>query len=469
MNEDKEKDINLPKVTEKPEVQIKRGANDLFSGISSFFNELIDLKKGLDIEGTIINIKNNKRMRGANAWLLMCSIMIASLGLDLNSPAVIIGAMLISPLMSPVLGIGLAVGINDKITLSIALQHFGIAIAIAIITSTLYFYFTLFGEATPEIIARTSPTLLDVLVAFFGGLAGIISGSRKDVSNAIPGVAIATALMPPLCVTGFGIATGDLKIILNSFYFFFLNATFIALATYIMVRHLDFPAKSYGTQKETIGTRWLLIGFSALVIIPSAFILFGVLNDLRDRENIKQFIDDNFENAICQHKKNTQTDSFEVKVFLFEKLDSAAQSDYQKMLAEKYEVSRARLNFFQTELPTLNPSDIEASVTNKIAAMLEAKETIENERDRVIQGLRSKLDSLSSKELILNQISKEVKVVFPHLEECKLYIPPLDEQKKFDLPPLAQVKWSKQINKTEEERLRKYLIMRTGLDSIKVR
>jgi len=202
---------------------------DVMRNFGDFFYNLIDLRAGLDREGTIVNIKNNKKMAGANAWLLMCSIMIASLGLDLNSPAVIIGAMLISPLMSPILGIGLAVGINDNDALLLALKHFGIAIVIALVTSTLYFWLTPFGMETSEIRARTAPTLLDVLVAFFGGVAGIISGSRKDKSNAIPGVAIATALMPPLCVTGYGLATGNWTFMLNSFYLFFLNATFVAL------------------------------------------------------------------------------------------------------------------------------------------------------------------------------------------------------------------------------------------------
>jgi uncharacterized hydrophobic protein (TIGR00271 family) len=209
--------IEDPKSTER----IRRGASDLLIGITDFFRDLTDLRTGLDREGTIISIKNNKKMHGANAWLLMCSIMVASLGLDLNSPAVIIGAMLISPLMSPILGIGLSVGINDRNMLSIAIRHFGLSIIIALVTSFLYFKLTPLGEITDEISARTAPTFLDVLVAFFGGIAGIISGSRKDKSNAIPGVAIATALMPPLCVTGFGLAKQEWEIMINSFYLFF--------------------------------------------------------------------------------------------------------------------------------------------------------------------------------------------------------------------------------------------------------
>ena len=178
-----------------------KSMSQLFQEFKDFFEDLFDLKDGMDERGSIINIINNKEMKGANAVLLMCSIMVASLGLDLNSPAVIIGAMLISPLMSPILGVGLGFGINDKETLFISLQHFFLALAIALITSYLYFKITPFGALTDEIKGRTAPNLLDGLVAIFGGTAGIISITRKDKSNAIPGVAIATALMPPLCLS----------------------------------------------------------------------------------------------------------------------------------------------------------------------------------------------------------------------------------------------------------------------------
>ena len=238
---------NTPKNTN---LNIVDSFKKLLNDIWAFFYDLIDLKDGMDRKGTIQNIKDNKRMRGANAWLLMCSIMIASLGLDLNSPAVIIGAMLISPLMSPILGVGLGVGINDRETLYVSLQHFVIAIGIALFTSTFYFFFTPFGDLTDEIRARISPNTLDALVAFFGGIAGIISGSRIDKSNAIPGVAIATALMPPLCVTGYGIANGEWEIMSKSFYLFFLNATLVALATFLIVRFLRLPMKKYETIRD---------------------------------------------------------------------------------------------------------------------------------------------------------------------------------------------------------------------------
>lgn len=269
-------------MSEQIETNKPKSLTEFFSSIWDFFYNLLDLKDGLDKEGTIINIKSNKEMKGANAWLLMCSILIASLGLDLNSPAVIIGAMLISPLMSPILGIGLGIGINDRNTLNISGKHLLIAIGIALVTSTAYFGITaslgIGGGFTDEIRGRTSPSILDAMVALIGGMAGIISSSRKDKSNAIPGVAIATALMPPLCVTGYGIAQffgylfgaesinlNFVSVMFNSFFLFVLNATLVALATYFIVRFMDFPSRSFKSAKEELRSKSLLY-FTSLAL-----------------------------------------------------------------------------------------------------------------------------------------------------------------------------------------------------------
>jgi len=218
---------------------------DFFRGLKNYILDVIDLDKGVDKVATIQEIKDKKSMDGANAWMLMCSIVIASIGLSQNSQAVIIGAMLISPLMSPILGIGLGVGINDYGTLLKSLRHLGLAIAITLITSTIYFAITPFDDLTNEIKARTEPTFLDIFIAIFGGIAGIVSIARKDISTTLPGVAIATALMPPLCVTGYGIAHLDWQITLTSFYLFFLNTFFVAASTYLIIKLLRFPLRKY--------------------------------------------------------------------------------------------------------------------------------------------------------------------------------------------------------------------------------
>jgi uncharacterized hydrophobic protein (TIGR00271 family) len=196
--------------------------------LKRLYNHIFGFEEGTDILSTIEGIKRDIVFRGHTAWILIFSILIASIGLNVNSTAVIIGAMLISPLMGPILGVGLSIGIFDFNTFVKSLKNFGIAILISLITSTLYFIITPLDIEQSEILARTKPTLLDVLVALFGGFAGIIAGSRKEKSNVIPGVAIATALMPPLCTAGYGLANLKFDYFLGAFYLF-LSTLFLSV------------------------------------------------------------------------------------------------------------------------------------------------------------------------------------------------------------------------------------------------
>ncbi|OAV44468.1 DUF389 domain-containing protein [Lewinella sp. 4G2] len=264
-------------------------------GLAEWFHDFLDLRTGSDRAGAVESIISGKQMRGSNAWMLVCSILIASLGLNLNSGAVIIGAMLISPLMNPILGIGLGVGTNDTPLLWKALQNFGISIAIALTASVLYFALTPIDTFTPEMQARTEPTILDALVAVFGGLAGIISVTRKDKTNAIPGVAIATALMPPLCVAGYGIAlaltdpAAGFQVFWRSSYLFFINSFFIAATAYVIIRLLRFPYRKYLTKADARKSMLIVGAISILMIIPSVYILSDVLVRLRENEAAKSF------------------------------------------------------------------------------------------------------------------------------------------------------------------------------------
>lgn len=193
----------------------------------------------------IETIEQGVVFKGTNLWVLIFAIFIASLGLNVNSTAVIIGAMLVSPLMGPIMGMGLAMGINDLALLKKSANNFAFAVSISLITSTFYFYISPLNEAHSEILARTSPTIYDVLIAFFGGLAGILATSSKLKGNVIPGVAIATALMPPLCTAGYGLASGNLSFFSGALYLFFINTVFIALSTFLTVRFLKFPNKEF--------------------------------------------------------------------------------------------------------------------------------------------------------------------------------------------------------------------------------
>ncbi|MEL6122738.1 MAG: TIGR00341 family protein, partial [Bacteroidota bacterium] len=293
--------------TPPPVSPVQEDKVSFVEAIRQYISGVVDLRQGVNVLATIREIKQRKSMEGANAWMLMCSIVIASIGLSQNSQAVIIGAMLISPLMSPILGIGLSVGINDMETLRSSAIHFGIAILIAVFTSTIYFALTPFDSLTPEIEARTAPTFLDIFIAIFGGLAGIISVARKDVSTTLPGVAIATALMPPLCVTGFGIATGSWEVATRSFYLFFLNTFFVALATYVIVRMLKFPQKRYVDQKRARSGHIYVILFALALTIPSFFIFRGVIKDLRTKLSLQRFV------TTCLQEDKVYLDNYQLE------------------------------------------------------------------------------------------------------------------------------------------------------------
>ena len=178
--------------------------------------------------------------KGTNLWILMFAIVVASVGLNVNSTAVIIGAMLISPLMGPINGIGYSLATYDFELFRKALKNFLFAVGVGLFTSTVYFVISPINQAHSELLARTSPTIYDVLIAFFGGLAGIVAMSSKMKGNVIPGVAIATALMPPLCTAGYGLATLQFNFFFGAFYLFTINTVFIAFASLLVCQYLNF-------------------------------------------------------------------------------------------------------------------------------------------------------------------------------------------------------------------------------------
>ncbi len=457
-----------------PPEEIRVGWRYLWAGLKRFWQELIDLRTGMDRAACIRNIRENKRMQGANAWLLMCSIMVASLGLDLNSPAVIIGAMLISPLMSPILGVGLAVGINDHSTLLISLRHLLVSIGIALVTSYLYFRLTPFGRVTPEILSRTAPTLLDVLVAFFGGVAGIVSGTRKDKSNAIPGVAIATALMPPLCVTGFGLAKGEWDIMLRSFYLFFLNAVFVALATYLVVRYLRFPQVEFADPREKRRTQWGIALFIMVLLVPSVLILRGVLRDIGERQQLEAFVKKNFSDAFFQIEDLPGQDTLNAKVFLFRHLPL----DSARLFQERFENLglRAHLEIIQGE-----PDDAffnkeqfqrwQQSFRGELLAVLETERLAQTQKDREVQALQRQLDSLRSDTVLLRQITSELKALFPELESLGFArVTKATPDSLLVQVPTFTLKWkpgrsNRQLAR-DEDQLARFLRIRARLDTL---
>lgn len=261
---------------------------NLFLRLRNFF----DIAHQQEEEAAIIeSVREGVSFRGANSWILIFAIFTASLGLNVNSTAVIIGAMLISPLMGPIIGIGLSVGINDFELLKHSYRNLAAATLISILTATLYFLITPIDEAQSELLARTSPTLYDVLIALFGGAAGVVALSmKKGGGNVIPGVAIATALMPPLCTAGYGLAMGNWSYFLGAFYLFFINTVFICLSTFVGVRLMKFQYKAMLEAPRLLHLRRSMVAIVILTLTPAFVLTIGIVRDNFTQRNLRRFV-----------------------------------------------------------------------------------------------------------------------------------------------------------------------------------
>lgn len=268
-------------------METEQQVRTLWQKLKDHFNLLADKE---DEQSTYASIRSGVDFRGANLWILIFAIFMASLGLNVNSTAVIIGAMLISPLMGPIIGMGFAVGVNDFSLFKRALKNYLIATLISVVTATVYFLLTPFNEAQSELLARTSPTLYDVFIALFGGAAGIVAIATRGKGNVLPGVAIATALMPPLCTAGFGLATGHIFYFLGAFYLFFINTVFIGVATFLGVRMMKFQKKVFVDAARERRVRHYLIAIITVTMIPAAIMTYSILRRDLQSAAVNRFV-----------------------------------------------------------------------------------------------------------------------------------------------------------------------------------
>ena len=270
---------------------ISENFSQLFYDTRKYLVNLLDFRKDADQISTIEEIKANIQFKGATAWILICSILVASIGLNTNSIPVVIGAMLISPLMGPILGVGLSIAINDIDTLKTSLISLGTMILLSVLTSFVYFWIFDINADTSELFARTRPDIREILIAFFGGLALIIATTKKGtIATVIYGVAIATALIPPLCTAGYGIAVGDLDYFLGAMYLFIINTIFIALATFIVTKFLKFPMINYvDSIKRKRISRFATLA-AVIVMIPAVWTFVNVVNESNFKNDALKFL-----------------------------------------------------------------------------------------------------------------------------------------------------------------------------------
>ena len=330
--------------------------------VTYFFRSLVNMKDHLDVKAASARIQNGIAFRGPNVFILACAIIIASVGLNLNSIPVIIGAMLISPVMGPILGFGLGLGTNNTSLVKESLKNFAVMVVISILASTIFYLISpLHLEKQTELLARTNPTLYDVLIALFGGFAGILENSRKERGGTvIPGVAIATALMPPLCTVGYGIAHLELRYILGAFYLFLINTVFISLATVVTVKYLHFPLafESDAAQRKR-AARWSAVIIIAL-LVPSVLSGIEMIRDNNFERNVERIVEQNKslgKSYIYDYRINVEADPPTIEIFMAgEKMeDTARERLYQQ--AEAAGIVRSQITIhedaaFQYEMMT---------------------------------------------------------------------------------------------------------------------
>jgi uncharacterized hydrophobic protein (TIGR00271 family) len=403
---EKEKDHSNQENQQKRELKANFWA--ILRALKINLNSVLNLKDDTDIENTIENIKRDIEFKGLNVWILIFSIFIASIGLNVGSTAVIIGAMLISPLMGPIIGVGYSVGVNDLQNLVKSVKNFGVMVIIALITSTLYFAISPLKDINNEILARTTPTLLDVGVAFFGGLAGIIGASRRGKfgNNVVPGVAIATALMPPLCTAGFGLATLNFSYFAGAFYLFILNSIFISLATLLIVRYLHFPMKQFvDAVREKKVKRYILI-FLTIIVVPSAILFVKVWQQAWFSGKAEQYIVKviNYEGTKVVSKRIVNEDNQQaIEVFLIgEIVPQKIITGWEKQLTE-YGLKDVTLQVYQS---SDNSSDIASKLGSEIRSGILEEMYVSKEEQ--IKALEKELIKYRKQEIDLQQVLREI-------------------------------------------------------------
>ena len=387
------------------------------SNFRSFFREYFDLMPDKESEAEVIEgIRAGAQFRGANLWVLIFAIFIASLGLNVNSTAVIIGAMLVSPLMGPIIGMGLAVGINDLDLLKSSMKNFAVATVVSILTAMVYFLLSPFKEAQSELLARTSPTLYDVMIAFFGGAAGILALCTKGKGNVIPGVAIATALMPPLCTAGYGLATGQWMFFFGAFYLFFINTVFISLATFLVVRVLSFRTVENVTRERAMKARRVMMSLVILTMVPAAILTFSLVRQSFFKQNVTSFIDEQLNwtgTQIISHRVDRKEQVLHVAVIGAE-VDSVQQRLAEQQLPN-YHLADYRLVLIQgvqSDSLLQRVSRIETSRSNYKKTVLQ--------QSQQIHDLEAALGQYEHLEEMAVAIRPELQVLYPAIRTFTL-------------------------------------------------
>ena len=464
---------------EESKKAVKKDAKGLFENIKKFLIELLDFREDTDRDETTEAIKKDISFKGATAWILVCSIFVASIGLNANSTAVVIGAMLISPLMGPILGIGLSVAVNDIDTMKKSLINLAIMIVLSLLTAYLFFWLFPLSEDTSELLGRVQPDIRDVLIAFFGGAALIIAKTKRGtIASAIFGVAIATALMPPLCTAGYGLAKANWPYFFGAMYLFIINTIFIALATFIVVKALRFPMLKYANSKKRKRTAQIASFLAIIVMVPAVYTFWNVLKESNFDTEAKRFVDNELK-GLPQYeyiKKNTipkynDGDSYiEFNTYGLGEIPESTIGVIKSRTSDYPALANTRIIF--------NQSRTEQYDNMKFMEQLRYRDSIDLiSQSQKINSLEDRLKILALYEknsIPFNEVIKEVKINYENLERFSYANEIESDFDKTDTISVFSVKWNNEKMSAaniakEQDKLERWLKVKLKLDTLVVR
>ena len=420
----------------------------------------LDLTKGEDNKQSVLeNVKSNISFRGANLWILACAIVVASIGLNVNSTAVIIGAMLISPLMGPIIGAGFALGIYDFELLKKSLKNLLIATVVSLAVSTIYFYLSPFKETQSELLARTSPNIYDILIAFFGGLVGVIAITRKEKGNPIPGVAIATALMPPLCTAGYGLAIGNFHFFGGAIYLYTINCVFICVATFLIVKFLDYPRLIQFEKAREKQITFVITLLTIILLLPSIYFGYTLFEERKFEQKVNTFIQNEFTDkgyTIIYKKTRYKSNNSSLEIALLSKKFNAQENAEIKQRLNVYNLKGVQFKIRQ------DTTNLKQDILNQI----KNERTNVNEKDAVIATLRKEIqDNKFDNKSLLN----EARILFPSLRDISISNHPFNvDQEKNNIVPVVIYSSEKALNKDDTQKLELWVKTRIKKNEVEV-
>ena len=463
-----ESKFDFAEETNAAEAEVKQEAKGFLKSLLRFMSNLLSIRKDTDYRATIQAIQDDISFRGATAWVLICSIFLASIGLNANSTAVVIGAMLIAPLMGPVLGVGVSLAINDLATLRRSLVNFGVMVLLSVLTAFLFFSLFPLREESSELLARVSPDIRDVLIAFFGGLALIIARTKKGtIASVIFGVAIATALMPPLCTAGYAMANLNLAYALGALYLFAINASFIALAAYLVVKLLRFPMIEYANPRSRRRISRLATLLALLMAIPAGFTFVDVLQKSRFQAAAQLFLDSELqgidnEDYLRQTARIVFNDS-QPKVIINSFGVSPLAPAVERLLRERM----ASYEPLENAVLIINQLEQETKRFDKQRYLIELRkrDSLELLRQQSeIQALQTRIGELnhqSISQISFDEILTEMRVISPFAREVSFAQTYISKLNTIDTVAVFRVQWDSSLDSlemiSEEKRLRNWL------------